>query len=426
MEARWDRLSLSKVENRICDLIAKIGDKPRHFVRPEMSLVEDLGFDSLEIVELMMEVEEDFDVSLPDRPDDPVSKQIFTRHPFRVRDLAEFVYRESRAGRRDSEWTRMATEPRPAPTTAFTQLGGSLLDDARAVDPLYEPLGDGSEETSLFRRSTDGMQCVLVPESSVEIGSGEEGAQADEQPAHSVRLSEFLIDVEPVSTAAFARFLNSIGEIDDDTLRRWFVLAPEDRRAEHMPIKRRKDRWEPFHRAELWPMVLVSWYGANAYSKWANGQDWTDDRSDAMFLPSDAQWEYAARGATRRRFPWGEEEPTPEMARLSLHRWGTTYSLASLPLANVNEELGLSPFGLRHMAGNVWHWCRDDYDPKFYSTDAAKGQDPVCRSSTGVKSERGGSWIGPADLARSSYRRGRPPLARGRCLGFRCVGHVET
>lgn len=91
-------------------------------------------------------------------------------------------------------------------------------------------------------------------------------------------------------------------------------------------------------------------------------------------------------------------------------------------MADVNAELGMSPFGLHHMAGNVWQWCRDWYSPGFYTTLAASAPNPVNREPSRIRSERGGSWIGPGFLCRSSYRRGRVPSAKGRCLGFRCVG----
>jgi sulfatase modifying factor 1 len=195
-------------------------------------------------------------------------------------------------------------------------------------------------------------------------------------------------------------------------------------------------------------MILVSWFGANAYSLWANRQDWRSYRGDvgippelekhsswrgrppreellSTSLPSEAQWEYAARGATPRAFPWGDEPATNSHARLARHQVGMTYTPETIPSACVNEELGKSPFGLHHMAGNVWQWCRDWYSPNFYSETEATEPNPQNAKPGDARSERGGSWVGPEELSSSYYRRGRQPATRGRCLGFRCVGSVE-
>lgn len=171
-------------------------------------------------------------------------------------------------------------------------------------------------------------------------------------------------------------------------------------------------------------MILVSWYGAAAYSLWAGGLDWREYRT-ASLLPTEAQWEYAARGPTARAYPWGEEPAAGDRACVGLHRRRETYP-GILPMAEVHHRLGMSPFDLHHMAGNVWQWCRDWYDPDFYRTPAASEPNPHQTHPTGIRSERGGSWVGPSELARSSYRRGRPPAAVGRCLGFRCITPLKN
>jgi formylglycine-generating enzyme required for sulfatase activity len=235
----------------------------------------------------------------------------------------------------------------------------------------------------------------------------------------------FLIDAEPVSTTAYCRFLNSIGEVGPDVLADWFVLHPDDDRDEHHLIRREGSTWRPLPGVDRKPMILVSWFGANAYSLWALGGDWRrhggGPEDPEGFLPTEAQWEYAARGASRRTFPWGEASPSPGLMQFGRHRRGASYVPETLPMADVNVDLGVSPFGARHMAGNVWQWCRDWYAADFPGRPEASGPNPTNRAPTGVRAERGGSWVGPASLCRSSARRGRPPTARGRCLGFRCV-----
>jgi formylglycine-generating enzyme required for sulfatase activity len=281
-----------------------------------------------------------------------------------------------------------------------------------------------------YRRRSDGMRCLLIPAASVEIGSDSPAAHHDERPKHVVEMDSFLIDAEPVSTTAYCRFLNSVGDVAPNILADWFVLDPEDDRNEHVLVHQVGSEWRPVPGAERWPMILVSWYGANAYSLWANGRDWQGYRADQgaepeSFLPTEAQWEYAARGARYQAFPWGDESPAPDRLRYGQHRKGATYRPDTLPMADVNDLLGMSPFGLHHMAGNVWQWCRDWFDQTFYRRPEARRGNPVNVTPGKVRSERGGSWIGPADLCRSSFRRGRPPAARGRCLGFRCINSVN-
>ncbi len=203
------------------------------------------------------------------------------------------------------------------------------------------------------------MICVTVPGAEVQLGTEKNDAPLDEHPTHHARIDPFVMDLEPVSTTAYCRFLNTLGPIDQEILREWIIPAADDRRHLHMPLRKVGDNWIPLPNTACLPMIMVSWYGANAYSLWANRRDWREFRDCPAFLPSEAQWEYAARGQHPRAYPWGDEDPTPRRMRYAQHEAGRTYGPEELPMAAVNEELGVSPFGLRHMAGNVWQWCRE-------------------------------------------------------------------
>ena len=424
------RLTLSEIEQRVCDVTTEQLGLAREHVFPHLSFLEDLGCDSLDMVELLLAIEEAFSVTLPEDAPNPVYKAVFTRQPFRLSDLAELVYLQQGTGTPERKgWRRAIAQPQAVNATPFTQLGGRWQKEMARTQPLFEPL-KADPPCRQFRRRSDGMRCVQIPSAAVEIGcDGPEGL-LDEQPKHLVKMDSFLIDAEPVSTTAYCRFLNSIGAVPTEFLRDWFILDHYDDRNEHMLIAATGGEWQPVPTTERWPMILVSWYGANAYSLWANGRDW-DRYGDGLggepesFLPTEAQWEYAARGARYQPFPWGDGPPSQDRMRFDQHRRSATYRADTLPMADVNEELGMSPFGLHHMAGNIWQWCRDWYADDFYRRTEASAENPVNRTPTRVRSERGGSWVGPAELCRSSFRRGRPPLARGRCLGFRCVGSVR-
>ena len=406
------RQSLEEIEERTLDLSAELFGIERAKLSLDTRPVQDLGIDSLDLTEWMMAIEEAFDVSLPDPVDvgDPAYKEVFTRADLTFQDMAELVHL-----RKDSGYLGHTSvghgDFQLSEQALFSQLGGRLQSQP---SELYRSLGKSDLGVEQFRRMTDGMVCLQLEGGRVEIGSSHPDALPDEQPCHTTDIAPFLIDRETVSTTAYCRFLNSIGETDEDILCRWFLIKPGQRRFEHQLIELKNVGWSPKPGTENWPMILVTWYGAVAYSLWANGKDWRDE--NCTHLPSEAQWEYAARGPTSKRWPWGETDPESGSINAGRHQRHATYNaVTDLPLAPVNAVAGVSPFGGLQMAGNVWQWCADWFDPSAYAN-------PDAPSFTGIRSERGGSWVSPTDLSRSSYRRGRVSEARGRCLGFRCVG----
>ena len=394
-----ERPSRGEILKRVNELvIEQTGHEPER-VRPESSLVLDLGIDSLEFVELFLTIEEVFQISIPEIPPDgePVVQEVFTRENFSVKDLSELVFMLWDTPPRPlgvSFWKGQSKAPANH-LAAFTHLDGTASPGKGEAKEIYEPLaGSNSAGFRVHRRKIDGMACVEIP-----------GSNAVRFADRSDSVESFVIDIEPVSTTAYARFLNSIGPVDSHVTEIWFDLPDWDKRRQHLPLEKTDAGWQPKPGTKTWPMVLVSWFGANAYALWANGGGWSDFRDESPFLPSVKQFEYSARGESPQLYPWGNCEPTPEQANLARFEFRRDYQLADIPLSPVHEQLGLSPFGLRHMAGNVWHWCRDWFDPETRK----------------IRCEKGGSWIGPAELARCHRHRGRPPLAKGRCLGFRCV-----
>jgi formylglycine-generating enzyme len=419
------RATLPEIEAIVCDLAADFLSMPRSEVVPSSRLIEDLRCDSLDLIELIMGLEDRFSVSIPNGDSKHfILKSVFTRSPFRLRDLAEVIYLQWGTGTPERSWRRSQTELTESPIP-FSQLSGHFeLSSHDNHESLFELLP--SHDTPQYRRRSDGMRCMLIPAAEVEIGSSKSDSLADEQPAHSVQLESFLIDAEPVSTTAYCRFLNSI-ETPDFEVAAWILTDSSDDRIDHMLIELSHEEWTPVVGCDQLPMILVSWYGANAYALWANGQDWREFRTNDAFLPSECQWEYAARGPRPRRFPWGDhvEAGKPQLVSAQ-HEPGNEYEPKTLPMKPVHFPLGVSPFGLFHMAGNVWQWCRDWYASDFYLTPQASEPNPVNVLPSGVRCERSGSWVGPTELCRSSYRRGRAPYAMGRCLGFRCVSDPKV
>lgn len=416
-------LDLDQVTERLCVITAQQLGLRLDQVKPESRLIEDLHCDSLDMIELIMETEDAFGVTIPETPSTPVGKMIFTRSPFRLRDLAEFAFLNQGTGPpQRRRWRRSVDPSKAAAERSFSQLGGRWERPPAGIGSLFEAVTTDSAYP-IFRRTSDGMLCVQIPAGAALIGSATLNAHDDEMPPHVVNLSSFLIDIEPVSVTAFCRFLNSI-DADPAELDLLIGLPPDDDRKLHLQFESASGRWTAKPATEMQPVVLVSWFAANAYSLWANGMWangmcinnslWPPDVDGPSHLPSEAQWEYAAQGAF----------DDLQAIQAGHHQRRQTYDSGMLPIANVYEPLAVSKFGLRHMSGTLWQWCCDWFDPGFYLSDEATSDDPINRRPTGVRSERGGSWVGPLELCRPSYRRGRNPAARGRCLGFRCVSEV--
>ena len=237
----------------------------------------------------------------------------------------------------------------------------------------------------------------------IEAGAFWMGSDSDdpnEAPAHRVYVRDFWIDRDKVTNVEFARFLNAWGTKSPEG-EDYFDWDDADVRI-HGPDRGPAGPYAADAGFENHAAVEVTWFGARDYCRWRG-----------LRLPTEAEWEKAARGADKRRYPWGDAPPTPDRAV-----YGRAYN-ATAPVGATTPG-GASPYGVEDMLGNVREWTASQYRP--YPYVAGDGREaPVGRADRVV---RGASHDDPADSLRVTYRRhyGHRGLARGHhFVGFRCA-----
>lgn len=210
------------------------------------------------------------------------------------------------------------------------------------------------------------------------MGNGDAGpaAESDEKPQHTVYLDAFWIDRTEVTNAMYAQCVQT-GKCSAPAHSRRYGL-PEY--ANH-------------------PALGVSWNQAQEYCAWAGRR-----------LPTEAEWEKAARGTDGRLYPWGND--APDASRLNFnHLVDDTTEVGKYPA-------GASPYGALDMAGNVWEWVADGYDENYYAESPAKN--PTGGNSANQRVLRGGSWNNEAPNVRAANRFWAFP-GRNDTDGFRCA-----
>jgi formylglycine-generating enzyme required for sulfatase activity len=221
----------------------------------------------------------------------------------------------------------------------------------------------------------DGGKMVWVPAGEFTMGSAKGEGRDDEHPAHQVRIAKgFWLGKCDVTNAQFRKFCAS---------------------AKH-----------PFPTASAeggnHPVVSVTWAEARLYC-----------RKQGMALPTEAQWEYAARGPEGREYPWGNEWDSKKCCNDENQDWtGHAFRVGSFPE-------GASWCGALDMAGNVWQWCEDWYSDKYYANSS--DTDPPGPDTGLCRVLRGGSWSKDADGCRSAHRGNNDPSTRDGNYGFRCL-----
>jgi len=241
---------------------------------------------------------------------------------------------------------------------------------------------------------------VTIPAGKFLMGTNLKNADEASHPLHTVELPAYRIDKYLVTNAQYARFIAATGHRPPSDWKNGKIQDGE----------------------LLYPVTLVNWYDASAYAKWAGKR-----------LPTEAEWEKAARGTDGRRWPWGNQM---DPARLN-----TYYNVGSATNVNAYAN-GVSPYGVFDMAGNVNEWVQDDFlpykgtdaEPEVFKGKIAKVQSDQDRAlkvadlvpvNRFYKVLRGGSWKGDP-FSTATYQRDYAwPNYASDFYGFRCASDIK-
>ena len=249
------------------------------------------------------------------------------------------------------------------------------------------------ERFSIASESSRDM--ILIPAGEFIMGTDFEGTNADQKPAHPVYLDAFYIDKHEVTNAQFEAFIVDGGYQNRKlwTAAGWNFIQKHQIKT---PLHHGQNSIsiEPDH-----PVIGVSWYEANAYAAWVGKR-----------LPTEAEWEKAARGIDGRTYPWGNEIDFSRLNYFSHHE----------KILRVGSFLsGASPYGVLDMAGSVWEWCADWYGESRYSQSPQKN--PTGPNKGQYRVLRGGGWNSIRLQLRCSYRHYDREDRRAYNIGFRCA-----
>jgi serine/threonine-protein kinase len=233
-----------------------------------------------------------------------------------------------------------------------------------------------------------GETLVYVP--AGEFTMGDDNGESDEKPAHTVYLDAFWIDQYEVTNKQYQACVGA-GTCE----------PPSAFNSATHPSYYGNSEFDNY------PVLYVNWDKANRYCEvWAGGD-----------LPTEAQWEKAARGTDERTYPWGE----------NINCNKSNYNIKCIgdisPVGNY--ESGKSPYGVYDMAGNVWEWVNDYYENDYYVMLDDDVFNPRGPSGSGINVLRGGSWYSTENDSRSADRDGDTSQNAGPHIGFRCARSAD-
>lgn len=254
-------------------------------------------------------------------------------------------------------------------STACQSGGGQAQPTAVALPADAEPVSAAAKAGAETTSDTDGMIQVYIPAGSFQMGGLDPHAAKDEKPVHKVDMKGYWIDKVEVTNAMYLLCVQA-GECS----------PPQNISSESRPSYFNNPEFNDY------PVVNVTWESAKKYCEWAGRR-----------LPTEAEWEYAARGNTINTFPWGEQKPDGTYANFN-YMQGDTSRVG-------NFAAGASPFGILDMAGNVTEWTNDFYNAEFYTSGAASNPTgPNTRANYFNRVARGGSYADPEVSIRLAKR----------------------
>ncbi|MDJ0838890.1 MAG: bifunctional serine/threonine-protein kinase/formylglycine-generating enzyme family protein [Acidobacteriota bacterium] len=280
---------------------------------------------------------------------------------------------------------------------------------------------------------------VQLPPGSFIMGD-DQSESAWEQPAHRVETTQSIfISRTPITNHTYRLFIESGGylqsdfwceegwswlQLKDADFEKWyneikvdrhnyFVVSPEWYRSGNVP----RFWTDPNFNRDTQPVVGINWFEATAFCRWLTA---TLEKAAPNWLPQDftvrllteADWEYAAKGNEGRVYPWGATAPDVTLANFGANTGKTT------PVGRFPK--GSTPEGCIDMAGNVWEWCLDHWDPFAYKKRKCGMLDPIVKNDVPARVLRGGSWDDLALSMRCSARMGLLAATRDKYFGFRC------
>lgn len=286
---------------------------------------------------------------------------------------------------------RLVSEPELQARRKYTQ------QDARLVQ---------ISENDLLLRVAPGCELEFkrVPAGEFILGSDPQGdpfAAESEQPAQRLLLPQFWISRLPVTNACFSVFAAS-------------SQRPTTAEATHnlFTWQQPAGAGDSLAGKERHPAVCISWYDACDFCQWANDMIWSEHSLlGKLRLPTEPEWEKAARGNDARRYPWGNQEASPSRCNISGRVGGTSP-------AGYYSPKGDSPYGCADMAGNVWEWTASLFKPYPYTSYSEQG--------IGMRTLHGGSWYDLRRFGRCAARLGAAPGTVNNGFGFRVVLDLEN